>query len=178
MMGTYTITGVSSVLIAQIINVAETVVSEANVPVTITLLTGIVYSLRRDIAVTAGVPSPATVFNVGLSPKRILLTHGAWLRGVLQGYEGGKLIFQSGNRNNDLIAGGITEKADVAITSLAPAIISPWYFEFDTQAPATLPAIMEETPNKDFSGLWGPVPFEGFLIEGGHSDQYRRRSKL
>lgn len=127
-----------------------------------------VYQLDRSITVTGGVPSPETIFNVPLSPKRLLLTHGAWLRGCLKGFEGGKLIFQSANRNKDLVAGGITESANVNITSLAPAMFTPYYFEFETKVPISLNDTLETDPNTSFAATtdYGQ-DFEGFLMTAG-----------
>lgn len=165
--GVYTVTDVITSTVQQVSTDITITVSEAAVSVTIEFLSGGVWILRRDIVVTSGVPSPSTIFNVALSPHRLLLLHGPWLRGALSGYEPGKLIFQTGNRNNDLVAGGITDNADVPINTLGAAMFAPWYFELETQVPVSLSDTLDTTPDKDFSGTWGNEAFEGFLIHAG-----------
>lgn len=163
--GPFTIGRVFNFLGAQVLELLEPVVNET-VSTTITVTSGAMYNLRREIIPTAGVPSPETVFNVSLYPPFLLRIHGAWLRGVLEGYPGKSLEFNSTNLNKDLVADGIAA-ADVPVLSLAAPMLSPWYFEYATQVPISLVDELETDQNRSFSGTNEGRNFEGFGISTG-----------
>lgn len=155
--------------------VTEPVIGTDFVSTTITITSKLPYELRRDITVTAGVPSPSTIFNVALSPARLLRVHGGWLRGILEGYQASSLVLNSGMINNPtLVAGGIVEAADVKVNTLDPAMLSPWYFEYGTQVPISLVEELETDQNRSFSGEWLGIPFEGFGINTGLAPNSRQ----
>lgn len=159
----------------QLIVTNEPLVDEASVNFTIEIIEGQYYTLDRELAVTQLLAPPDDVdtdtkdslFNVRLSPKRILLRHSAWLAGGLVKYAPGKLVFSSANRNKELIADGVIEKADVNISDLGDPMFLPYYFEFDTVSPVDMPEILEANPNPVFAFTWKNTRYTGFFIRGG-----------
>lgn len=167
---TYTVTSVDDLGATQTVYTDQNItVSEFVMPVQLTWITGQSFLLNRDITVTSGVPSLDTIFNVALSPKRILIKHFPWLRSFLYNYDADSLVFQSANRNADLVAQGITESADIPILSMGEPIARPFYMDFETQVPNDLVDTMEETPNKPFATDWEGTNYKGFLMEGAFS---------
>lgn len=171
-----TVKDASGWFFGQLIITNEPLVNEASVTFTIEIIEGQYYDLDRSIPVTQLISpddvdqtTKDSVFNVSLSPKRILLRHRDWLAGVLAGYGGQSVIFSSANRNKELIAGGIVEKADVLLQDPAEAVamFKPWYFEFDTVSPVDMVEILEATPNPVMAFTWKGTRYTGFLIRGG-----------
>lgn len=158
----------------QLIVTDQPLVDEAGVNFTIEILEGQYYILDRTIPVTQLLAPPDdvealikdTIFNVPLSPARIIYTHKAWLAGGLYNYTG-SLIFSSANRNKELIAGGIVEKADIPIVDLGPPMFKPYYLEADDTSPVNMTEIFEDNPNPVFAPLWKTVRYPGFFLRGG-----------
>lgn len=136
------------------------------------------YMLNRTIPVFSGVPDPGSIFNVSLSPARLVRKHGAWIRGILEGYPSSVLPFNSANRNSDLVAGGITENADIVVSSLAAPMLSPWYFDYGTQVPAPIVDELEADQNRSIAGNWEGVPYEGYPIDIGIAPNTREEQKF
>lgn len=158
--------------------VEESVTEDITTTVTFTITSGANHILNRNINVTAGVPAAASVFNVGLTPARLIRVHGAWIRGVLEGYQGEVLQFNSTNRNYDLVAGGIIERANIPVSELAAPMISPWYFDYGTQVPISLVDELETDQNRSFSGIDEGRPFEGFCIKTGLAPNTRQEQSF
>lgn len=90
-----------------------------------------VYPLYRDAAmVISGVPNGETLFNVRLTPRRIINTHANWIGGIFSEFQSTVLHFESTQRNRELVAGGIDEDADIPISSLGAPIFKPVNFDF------------------------------------------------
>lgn len=173
--GDYTIKFATGWFFGQLITLNEPVVDE-DVVATIEILEGQLYDLDRGITIDqlldpdVSTEIKETVFNVRLSPKRILLRHSRWLAGMLWGYESEKIVFSTANRNKDMIAGGIIEKADVPVSSLGVPMFIPKYFEFDTVSPVNMPEILEDDPNPvfDFIDPENDIDsYNGFFYRGG-----------
>jgi hypothetical protein len=132
-------------------------------------IAGDYYSLRREVGIITGVPDPDSVFNVSLSPKRILLAWQRYINSMFYKLEGQKLKFQTTEKNADFtttIAGiTIQENSDLTITT--DRLFLPFYFDFDTQVPVDLVSIMEQTPNRAFTFTWLGSMFTGFLMKAG-----------
>lgn len=171
--GDYTIKDATPWFFGQLIVTDQALVDEAGVNFTIEILEGQYYDLDRSIAITQLTDPDVdqeikdSVYNVRLSPKRILLRHAPWIAGSLVGYESGKLTFSSANRNKELIAGGVTEKADVTVASLGAPMFHPKYLEFDVTSPVDMPDELESDPNPSFGFDWLNSPYAGFFIRGG-----------
>lgn len=171
--GDYTIASGAGWFFGQLIVTNEPLVNESDINFTIEILEGQYYSLDRSIPITQ-LTSPdvatevkETVYNVPLSPKRILMRHSAWLAGCLYGYVPGQLVFSSANRNKEMIAGGITEKANVDIAALGDPMFIPKYLEFDTISPVDMTEELDNNPNPSFAPTWKDIRHAGFFIRGG-----------
>lgn len=169
----YTVKSATTWFFGQLIVTNEALVDEAGANIAIEILEGQYYILDRTIPVTQ-LSSPDvdqavkdTVYNVFFSPKRMLLRHSAWLAGLFYGYGSKKLVLSSQQRNKELIAGGITEKSDVTISSLGDPMFLPKYAEFDTIYPADLPELYETEPNRSFAFDRDNVRIVGFNMRTG-----------
>lgn len=168
----YTIANQASWFFGQLIQTNEAITAETGAVITVEILEGQVYNLDRDIAITqlsvpdADAEVKESIYNVRLSPKRILLRHATWIAGAMHGYTG-ELVFSSANRNKELIAGGIIEKANVSILSLGSPMFIPQYFEFDLTSPINMPEELENDPNPNYGFPWKNSEYAGFFIRGG-----------
>jgi len=172
--GDYSVVGSGTWFFGQLIALGESVVDEDPVaPITIEILEGQYYSLDRSIPITqltdpdVDADLKESVFNVPLTPKRMLLNHAGWIAGICHNYAPASVTFVSANRNKDLIAGGIAEKADVPVADLGAPLFLPYYFEFDTISPVDMVSALEANPNPVFSFIWKGVTYTGFLISAG-----------
>jgi hypothetical protein len=82
-----------------------------------------------------------TVYNVEISPKRMLLNHGAYFKSLLYQLQDQKITFQTGAKNTQLSTtkDGVTiaESADVQVMSLQDPIFIPYILEFKAPSPYT-----------------------------------------
>lgn len=175
--GEYFVSAVTvvSTLSLQIVTLAATLVDEGPVTVTIEWLEGITYDLKRETYTNQGdpddfgVPSPTTVFNVDLSPKRMLLRHGRWLASMLSKYETEKVQFQSGTRNTALktvqASGTVRENSDVTVGSLGNKIFLPYLMAAVINGDNNLADLLAVGPNRCFSFTWSGVQYKGFNMK-------------
>lgn len=91
-----------------------------------------VYLLYRPAWTITGVPDPATIFNVGLSIRRLIEVHRNWLAGVFAGFDTEELKFETTQYNRDLVANGIDEDANISIQSLGTPLFKPVNFDFQS----------------------------------------------
>lgn len=160
----------------QFVELVETVVAESTSPgfAHVEILSGKFYLLDRSITIEQLVATDdvdaetkASLFNVPLSPKRILQKHYRWLAGMCWHYGTGQLKFTSANRNSEMIAGGIVEKENVSVTALGLPMFQPFYLEFDTLAPQNIAEVLDADPFPVFRPTWEEVDYDGFLIRVG-----------
>jgi hypothetical protein len=183
--GVYDVIGIGSLIIVQIIFFAQSVVDETDVLGTIEWLKGDVYLLDRpafdelDLAPDPDNPGEFitndTIFNIPLlTPKRMLLRHGRWVRSLNAGLDNKKIIFSSGkeNKNTELktVLGTeiIDEDKDELIAGFGDYLFFPFYFIFKTIVPINLPELLEENPNRvfKFTDEYGQE-WKGFLMMAG-----------
>lgn len=168
----YTVKSGTGWFFGQLITVNEAIVAESGGVITIEILEGQIYTLDRAIELDQLADPDAdevvkgSVFNIRLSPKRILLRHMPWITAALYGYAG-ELVFSSANRNKEMIAGGIVEKANVPLGDTSSAMFISKYLEFDTISPVDMVETLGTDPNPAFSFEWEGVIYEGFFIRGG-----------
>lgn len=171
--GEYTVQSAGAWFFGQLIVLNEPVVDEDIAVMTVEILEGQMYTLDRSIAITqltdpdVSEEIKETVFNVPFTPKRVLLTHAPWLAGCLFDYADGKLVFSSANRNKELIAGGVIEKADVTVASLGAPMFQNKYIEFETVSPVDMVEVLDLNANPSFNPLWSDISLPGFFIRGG-----------
>lgn len=92
-----------------------------------------VYSLLRHPAwVITGMPSPETVYNFDITPRRLLDVHANWLAGVFDGFATGNLHFETSQYNRDVVANGVVEDGDVSIGGFGSPIFKPVQYEFES----------------------------------------------
>lgn len=139
--------------------------------------------LYRDPLMTiTGVPDPATIFNIRLSPKRILLKWMPWLNSILYREPGMKLTFLSTDKNADLVTveNGLTiaEKASVSIGTQRLFLCKE--ISFETMVPTSLANQLEADPSSAFSLIWEGRTYIGFTRKAGMapSDEKEQTFKL
>jgi hypothetical protein len=108
-----------------------------------------------------GLLTPSTVFNLYLTPARALRRNGGYIRSLFYKLEHKYLTFQTTDKNDQVVAGGITENADVQIVSLDPALFSCNYLEFETKVPVDTLELLKANPLKAFAGTWAGFSFVG-----------------
>jgi hypothetical protein len=120
------------------------------------------WKLDRFLNATAsGLLTPSTVFNLYLTPARGIRRNGNYIRSLFYKLEHKYLKFQTTDKNDAVVAGGITEDADIEIASLDPALFSCNYLEFETKVPFNLFEILNASPLKAFAGTWAGFSFVG-----------------
>lgn len=124
--------------------------------------------LNRDVTLLSG-GLPENIYNIAqLTPKQIVLRHGAWIRSVLFMLGSKMLSFQTLDKNKELsfIFNGntIIEKADVLIGSLAAPFFYPLIFSAKTLVPDTFNNVMAAAVNAHISALFNARPLYGFPV--------------
>jgi hypothetical protein len=165
----YRILAVTSTFVGNFVQLDSALVDEPNVNIALTILKGAVYNLDRSINVTSGVPDPDTIFNVPLSPARILEKHKRWLASIFYNYTG-QLVFQQTTKKGDLgylIAEGLNEGASRDISSLGAIIFKPYEISFKVGTNVDIAGIMETAPETPFATDWMGSNFPGFSLDVG-----------
>lgn len=120
------------------------------------------YHLDRSLNVGAtGLLTPSTVFNLYLTPARAIRRNGNYIRSLFYKLDAKYLTFQTTDKNDAVVASGITEKADIQISSLTTALFSCNYLEFETKIPVNTFDLLNANPLKAFKGTWAGWPFVG-----------------
>lgn len=121
-----------------------------------------VYPLDRFYnAGATGLLSPSTVFNLYLTPARAIRRNGNYIRSLFYKLEHKYLKFQTTNKNSAVVAGGITENADIQIVTLDTPLFSCNYLEFETKVPIDTLELLKANPLKAFAGTWAGFTFIG-----------------
>lgn len=122
-----------------------------------TTTTGIPYFnlYRAPYDSITGLISPATAFNIELSPARCLRRHGNYLRSIFYWQQATKLVFQTSAKNTEMITvkNGVTfqENADVIIGTLDPPLFIPLSLAFTSPINRQIVNVMKNNPNQSFS---------------------------
>lgn len=120
------------------------------------------YHLDRSLnAGATGLLTPSTVFNLYLTPARAIRRNGNYIRSLFYKLDAKYLKFQTTDKNSAVVAGGITENADIQIASLDAPLFSCNYLEFETKVPYNLFDILNASPLKAFTGTWAGFTFVG-----------------
>ena len=139
---------------------------DANLTVIFTSAT--VYPLKRVVYDAAsGMPNIATAYNIeDLTPKRMLMKHGNYLKSTLFNLQPGQLQFQTTDKNpllsTSLGAVTITENASVPISSLDPQLFFPVIFHFKTKIPNHFEEIQSAAANGHLRFTYNGKAFYGF----------------
>lgn len=120
------------------------------------------YKLDRSLnAGATGLLTPSTVFNLYLTPARAIRRNGNYIRSLFYKLDHKYLKFQTTDKNDQVVAGGITENADIQIASLDAPLFSCNYLEFETKVPLNLLELLKANPLKAFTGTWAGFSFVG-----------------
>lgn len=119
------------------------------------------------IPVTTG---PGAPYNIEqLSPKRMLLTWGNYLRSILFDQIPGTILFSTLSKNQNLTTTyqgvTITENQDVEAGSLAPILFIPRYLTYKTRVSETFAKVMTGAANAHARNTYNGIPFFGFPWE-------------
>ena len=124
------------------------------------------FNLDRSLNASAtGLLEPATVFNLALSPARMLLRNGNYIRSAMYLADNLILKYTSSEKNNKLISGGIVEKADRPIKTLGKRFFYPLLFSFSVPAPLDLIGLLDLNPLSVFSFSFNGTTYYGILQE-------------
>jgi hypothetical protein len=120
------------------------------------------YHLDRSLnAGATGLLSPSTVFNLYLTPARAIRRNGNYIRSLFYKLDSKFLKFQTTDKNSAVVAGGITENADIQIATLDAPLFSCNYLEFETKVPVDILELLKANPLKAFAGTWAGFAFVG-----------------
>lgn len=106
------------------------------------------FDVWRDIYSEISGVLDATVYNVNFSPHRQLLNHAAYLSGLLNQMQMDSLKLTSSAKNVELSTTlngvTITEKEDIVVNSLLPALFLPYYITFKFRPQYTFSKIITQ----------------------------------
>lgn len=116
----------------------------------------------------SGVPTNS-VYNVEeMTPKRMLLAHGNYLRGLLFQLPAEKITFQTADKNKDLSTTlngvTITEKADVTVSELADPLFLPFELTFTTRVVYRFPKTMSRLNSGNIKFTYNNFPIYALPI--------------
>jgi hypothetical protein len=103
------------------------------------------------------VPDPATIFNVGLSVRRLIDVHANWLAGCFTGFDSEELKFETTQYNRGLVSNGVDEDGSIPISSLGAPLFKPVNFDFQS------PFIPAEDQ------AMNSISLEDWVISGGNA---------
>lgn len=122
-----------------------------------------------DITSLTGVIDPINSFNVALSPKHCFFRNGARIRSGLTPLDGTQIVFQTSDKNAEVISntgsGVIIEKSNALASDLDTPLFLPW--EFTVTAPGTpdLLSLMDINPYGYFRFTWKGNQYDIFPTE-------------
>jgi len=129
-------------------------------------------AFRQIFVEVQGVFEGNYVYNISISPKRLLYVHGDSLRSFLYGQESKEIVFQSTDKNPYLLTIAlsgevVSERADVPVGILNGPFFKPFYMEFTTQVPMTFTQMISISKTGMFRFTYRGQSFKGCLMEGG-----------
>lgn len=134
---------------------------------------GTYYNLKRAAYTSVeGVPNPDSLFNIEeLTPARILNNWIDYLRGCLDGFEGGILQFESASKNENFATfggpgGDFVEKASKRIGLVGTPYFTNDKLTFTARGPVSLIKTLASTPRACFRFTYNGNIFKGYLLKG------------
>src|SRR5215217_1392800 len=126
--------------------------------------------LGSSYEIVTGVNSPATVYNLRLSPKNNLLRHGAFLRSVLDKVDARYINFASAQKNAELFAVknsiGVKENENILVGSLPDKYFIPHIAKINCKLPYRSIRLFENVPFGYMVFNWKGATLKGFILEG------------
>lgn len=118
------------------------------------------------------------IYNVMLSPKRSLLSHGRYIHSGLDLQDNSYIKFVSADKNDQLSTTEngitITEKANVFVGSLPAPLFRPIKFTFNTRVPLNLMDILLLPPEARYGRVkfrWKGNDYYGFILKASQVPQ-------
>lgn len=127
------------------------------------------YKLRRKPYLSIeGVPAEQQIFNIELSPRRILAEHFSWLAGACDKMEMGMLTYQTTPKNSQLVTTDLNnivlrEIDDIPIANLGQKIFLPHFFNIEAKSQLNLYDKIKANPGGYFSFTVNNFTFTGFI---------------
>lgn len=134
------------------------------------------YKLNRDLNSTvSGVLSPASVFNVYLSPGHALRRVGKYIRSCFYKMDNTKLVFKSTEKNREMRSDNplIIEKADVTVGSFGNPYFTPNLLTFESGMVDNMVELLEGSAVRSFRGSYLGFTFIGIPSKIGIKDATR-----
>lgn len=119
----------------------------------------------QDFSAVSGIVSPATAYNLKLSPKRCLIRNGRTLRVFLDKYSDQQIQFNNGDANNALSSQLDTEPAPVVeaaplnISSLEKPMFIAEVYEVTAKLTRTQLQALNNTDVASNENVWGFIEF-------------------
>ena len=136
---------------------------------------GTYYNLKRPVFTTiTGVPDQETVFNIPISPARILRIWKRWLRSIYWKFDSGLIKYEgaSPGKNRDLATTGgpdpdITESADLTIGSadLGDPLFEPKKLTVVAPSAPSMVTVLAATPAAIVRFTRNALPYKGFILK-------------
>jgi hypothetical protein len=124
--------------------------------------------VNKDIPIIDGSINKKGVFNVLLSPKRCLLRNAGWLASIFDKTNKNIEFISSERQDSNLKSGSgasiITEKDNVAISSLTGKLFIPYFVEFDAVTPVGIAGNNGPFANNNFGYISFSV--NGYKLKG------------
>lgn len=133
------------------------------------IIDGGIYKLNRpSYSAITGVINTETIFNTRLTPKNILLNHGAWLHSVMWKQDAKNFTYTTTEKNSllstTLNGKTITENADAVIGSLA----NPYFYPIEFKGKFIVPENVQQIINGNYGKFqfrWKGNTWKGYLLE-------------
>jgi hypothetical protein len=102
-----------------------------------------------------------TVWNLRLSPKRMLLNNGAFLRSSRWKCDSQILKFTSADRNSKMVCGGIVENEDIQLGAMASPFFLILIYSIEVPAPNDLISLIDLNPLQVYGFTIGGNNYKG-----------------
>lgn len=170
--GTFTVVNTSYLIVGSTMLTVSEPLADGTENAVITSVSDMIYMLNRPAySSITWLLHPEKMFNVELSPKRILLNNSDYLHSILDFQDMNFIKFQSGEKNSELSTTlngvTITEKADVQIAQLAPKLFRPYYFTFKVPTDFNFLKTVAANPYSKIGFTYNGEKYYGYLFDGG-----------
>jgi hypothetical protein len=135
------------------------------------------YLVNRPAYAITGLINPSTAYNINLSPKRAFGPNGSFIHSFIED-DSSNIEFTSGEKNSDMVADGLIEKANVPVSTLAPRLFKPYYLNFECTVPDNFLDVMASNPYGLITFTYRGNTYSGYLWDGGVKPATRDAAKF
>lgn len=126
------------------------------------------YGLDRTLNASAtGIIEQDSVFNIIFSPKRNILRNGSYINSCNFKGLSKLLAYKSADRNNELVADGVVEKADVSLSELDAPFFVPLVGDGEFPTPTNLLEMLDLNPLQVVRFVVRGEEFEAIIVKIG-----------